>query len=85
MAPSVLRQQRIEESVSDSLSAMQVEHVMQEFIQVGACKRVQSFKSKTIAEKQQLAEDCKAPWFPTCSQCLCRLNRSYSHVAQALP
>lgn len=28
----------------------------------GACKRVQSFEGKSIGEKQQIAEDCKAPW-----------------------
>ena len=29
----------------------------------GACKRVQSFMSKSDAEKQELAVECKAPWF----------------------
>ena len=28
----------------------------------GACKRVQSFLSKSDAEKQELAVECKAPW-----------------------
>ena len=28
----------------------------------GACKRVSSFSGMTLAEKQQIAEECKAPW-----------------------
>lgn len=28
----------------------------------GSCKKVQSFDSLTTAEKQQIAEECKAPW-----------------------
>ena len=28
----------------------------------GACKRVQSFDSLSVAEKQQIADECKAPW-----------------------
>lgn len=28
----------------------------------GACKKIQSFHGMSVAEKQQVAEDCKAPW-----------------------
>ena len=28
----------------------------------GACKIMQTFIGKTVAEKQQIADECKAPW-----------------------
>jgi len=33
----------------------------------GACRTMQSFVGKSVAEKQQLAEECKAPW--PCDDC----------------
>lgn len=43
----------------------------------GACKRVQSFLSKSGAEKQELAVECKAPW--PC-QDDCAQGRDYSEL-----
>jgi len=42
----------------------------------GACKTMQSFVSKSITEKQQLAEECKAPW--PCDDCA--EGRDYSQL-----
>ena len=46
MAPSVLRQQHIEASVSYSLSATRVEHVMQELIQQELANECRASKAK---------------------------------------
>lgn len=43
----------------------------------GACKRVQVFVGKTVAEKQQIAEECKSPW-PCQDDCL--EGRDYSEL-----
>jgi len=43
----------------------------------GACKKTQSFVGKSIAEKQQIAEDCLAPW-PCNDNCI--EGRDYSDV-----
>jgi len=42
----------------------------------GACKTMQSFVGKSVAEKQQAAEECKAPW--PCDACTD--GRDYSHL-----
>lgn len=43
----------------------------------GACKRVQSFDSLSVAEKQQIADECKAPW-PCADDC--SEGRDYSEL-----
>lgn len=43
----------------------------------GACKKVQSFRGMTVAEKQQVAEDCKAPW--PCED-TCQEGRDYAEL-----
>lgn len=43
----------------------------------GACKKVQTFVGKTAAEKQRIAEECKAPW-PCVDACL--QGRDYDNL-----
>jgi hypothetical protein len=32
------------------------------WVRLGACKTMQTFIDKTVAEKQRIADECKAPW-----------------------
>ena len=56
---NVLHRLRMEERCAPVASAS--EHMVLVASQ-GSCKKVQSFSGMTTAQKQQLAEECKAPW-----------------------
>jgi len=43
----------------------------------GACKTMQTFTGKTVAEKQQIVDECKAPW--PCEDD-CHMGHDYSDV-----